>query len=73
MAEWGKGEIAVGDAICETADGQIMETYRTLHTLPFTLREMGSHLRVFSRGVIRTDLFCKRITPTQGNMDWRVG
>lgn len=74
MAKWGKGEIAVGDAICEAADGQIMETCRKiLRTLPFTLRETGSYLRVFSRGMIGTDLFCKRITLTQGNMDWRVG
>lgn len=39
-----------------------------LPNFPFTLRVMGRHLRVFSRAMIGTDLFCKRITLTQSEI-----
>lgn len=73
MAEKAKGEIAAGDAISEEADGQIMENCRKfLHTLPFTLRETGRPPSIFSRGMIGTDFFYKRITLTQSEI-WNVG
>lgn len=72
MAAWTKEDIAAGDALSEAANGQILEGLAgKLLYFPFCTEGDGKPSRVFSRGMIETDLFCKRITVTQSEIQNR--